>query len=131
MSGYSDGVRVEHAVIDDLKADGYDTVRAASSKGLADVVAIKAGQVLLVNCKRTRMPSPAERVDLLRIASHLPGIAIPLVARKPRGSRRATYVELTGPGAKDTRPWSPDYARCQVCGEPADDVVCAWCGGAA
>lgn len=131
MSDYTQGRAVEYAVIEDLKADGYDTVRAASSKGLADVVAIKPGQVLLVNCKRTRMPSPAERADLLRIASHLPGIALPLVARKPRGSRWTTYVELTGTGPKDTRPWSPDYARCQVCGEPADDAVCAGCGGAA
>jgi Holliday junction resolvase len=58
MSGYTEGRAVEYAVIDHLRENGYDTVRAASSKGLADVVAIKPGQVLLVNCKRTTMPGP-------------------------------------------------------------------------
>lgn len=130
MSGYTDGRRVEHAVIHDLTRDGYDTVRAASSKGLADVVAMKPGQVLLINCKRTRMPPPAERADLLRLAGHLPGIAVPLVARKPRGAAHVTYVELTGTGPKDCRAWSADYV-CRVCGEPSDDAVCAGCGGAA
>jgi Holliday junction resolvase len=74
VSSYSDGVRVEHAVIDHLRANGYDTVRAASSKGLADVVAVKPGQILFVNCKRTTPPGPVEREALLRVAAHLPGI---------------------------------------------------------
>lgn len=106
MSGYSDGVRVEHAVIDDLKANGYDTVRAASSKGLADVVAIKPGQVLMVNVKRTTPPGPAERADLLRVAGYLPGVGVALVALGP--ASRVTYRRLTGVGAKDWVSWTPD-----------------------
>lgn len=109
MSGYSDGRRVEYAVIDDLKLNGYDTIRGASSKGLADVVAIKAGQVLLVNVKRTTMPGPAERADLLRVASHLPGVGVPLVALKPLRTR-LQYRLLTGPGPKDWTPWTCDEA---------------------
>lgn len=107
MSGYTDGRRVEYAVIEDLKDNGYDTLRAASSKGLADVVAIKPGQVLLVNCKRTTAPGPAERADLLRIAAALPGVGIPLVALKPL-RQPLTYRALTGPGPKDWQPWTPD-----------------------
>lgn len=107
MSGYSDGRKVEYDVIERLKTDGYDTVRAASSKGLADVVAIKPGQVLLVNCKRTRMPGPGERVDLLRIASCLPGISVPLVALRPL-RKPLEFRRLTGVGPKDWRPWTPD-----------------------
>lgn len=109
MASYHDGRRVEYAVIEDLKANGYDTIRGASSKGLADVVAIKAGQVLLVNCKRTKPPGPAERVDLLRVAAHLPGVAVPLVALKPLGMKRPQFWELTGAGAKDRRPWFPCF----------------------
>ena len=106
MSGYSQGRDVEYAVIDDLKPNGYDTVRAASSKGLADVVAVKPGQILFVNVKRTTPPGPAERADLLRVAGYLPGAGVPLVALGP--ASRLTYRRLTGPGPADWEPWTPD-----------------------
>ena len=95
MSGYRQGRDVEYEVIHSLTEDGYDTIRAASSKGLADVVAIKPGQVLLVNVKRTTPPGPAERKALLRVASHLPCVAVPLVAlgRPSLQFRRLTGVE--------------------------------------
>jgi hypothetical protein len=107
VSDYTDGRRVEYDVIHYLQANGYDTVRAASSKGLADVVAIKPGQVLLVNCKRTTMPGPGERIDLLRIASCLPGVSVPLVALHPR-REALTFRRLTGIGPKAWVEWTPD-----------------------
>jgi hypothetical protein len=107
MSGYTQGRDVEYTVIDHLRENGYDTVRAASSKGLADVVAIKPGQVLLVNCKRTTMPGPAERIDLIRIASCLPGVSVPLVALHPRRAP-LEFRRLTGIGPRDWQPWTPD-----------------------
>lgn len=107
MSGYSDGRRVEYAVIHDLYDNGYDHIRGASSKGFADIVAVKPGQVLIVNVKRTTMPGPAERADLLRVAAHLPGVAVPLVALKPL-RQGLTYRRLTGPGPKQWEPWTPD-----------------------
>jgi hypothetical protein len=107
VSSYSDGVRVEHAVIDHLRANGYDTVRAASSKGLADVVAVKPGQVLFVNCKRTTPPGPAERAALLRVAAHLPGIALPIVALKPL-RQPLQYRVLLGVAPKAWAMWTPD-----------------------
>ena len=109
MSGYTQGRKVEYDVIRDLQQHGYDTVRAASSKGLADVVAVKPGQVLLVNCKRTSMPGPAERADLIRVAACLPGIALPIVALKPR-LQRLQYRRLDGPGPKSWTAWTPDEA---------------------
>jgi len=109
MSSYSDGVRVEHAVIDDLKANGYDTVRAASSKGLADVVAVKPGQILFVNCKRTNPPGPTEREDLLRVASHLPGLALAIVALKPL-RQPLQYRRLLAVAPKAWTAWTPDEA---------------------
>jgi Holliday junction resolvase len=108
MSGYEDGRRVEWAVVHDLQANGYETTRAASSKGVADVIAIKAGQVLLVNVKRTTPPGPAERKDLLRVAAMLPGVGVPLVALKPFRQVLA-YRLLTGPGPVDWLPWFCDF----------------------
>jgi Holliday junction resolvase len=109
VSSYSDGVRVEHAVIDHLRANGYDTVRAASSKGLADVVAVKPGQILFVNCKRTTPPGPAEREALLRVAAHLPTIALPIVALKPL-RKPLQYRVLLGVAPKAWAVWTPDEA---------------------
>jgi Holliday junction resolvase len=119
MSGYAQGVRVEHNVVHHLTANGYDCQRAASSKGVADVVAFKAGQVLLVNCKRTTMPGPAERVELLRVAACLPGVAVPLVARKPAGMP-LSFRRLTGPGPKDWQEWDADEAATEQ-GDVVDD----------
>ncbi len=106
MSGYSLGRSVEYAVQDDLRANGYETTRAASSKGVADLLAIKPGQLCLVSVKRTTPPGPAERTDLLRVAAHLPGVAIPLVALGP--ASRITYRRLTGVGPRDFVDWTPD-----------------------
>ena len=106
MSDYSQGRAVEYAVCHDLQENGYDVTRAASSKGAADVIALKHGELVLVNVKRTRMPSPAERVALLAAASTLPDFAVPLVALGP--ASKLTYRRLTGPGPADWVPWTPD-----------------------
>lgn len=107
MSGYRQGRDVEYAVIHHLAENGYDTIRAASSKGLADVCAFKPGQGLLVNCKRSRMPGPAERADLIRISRLLPGL-LPLVALKPP-REPLMFRLLTGYGASDWTPWTADF----------------------
>jgi holliday junction resolvase Hjr len=104
VSGYTQGRDVEYDVIHHLQENGYDTVRGASSKGLADVVAIKPGQILIVNVKRTKPPGPAERVNLLRVAGHLP-CALPLVAL---GRPRLAFRLLTGPGPAEWVPWTAD-----------------------
>jgi hypothetical protein len=108
MSGYEDGRRVEWAVMHDLAKNGYYVQRAASSKGFSDVCGIKPGQVLIVNCKRTTMPGPAERQHVLDVAACLPGVGVPLVALKPLGQGKAEYRRLHGPGSKDWTPWTPD-----------------------
>ena len=106
MSGYSDGRRVEWAVVHDLTANGYECTRAASSKGVADVIAIKRGELLLVNVKRTTVPGPSERADLIRVTALL-YCSVPLVALKPL-RKPLEYRRLTGPGPKDWTIWHPD-----------------------
>lgn len=106
MSGYSQGRDVEYAVIHHLTDNGYTCTRAASSKGAADVIAIKPGQVVLVNVKRTTPPGPTERGDLLHVARMLPNVGVPIVALGP--ASRLTYRLLTGAGPKAWQPWTPD-----------------------
>jgi hypothetical protein len=96
-------------------------MRAAGSKGIADVVAIP-GHVeqpwLLVQCKVTHPNiGPAERLALTTLA--VPCQALPLVAsRGDRGDGTrieynanthmwVVFRELTGPGPKDWTPWVP------------------------
>ena len=110
MSDYAAGRRVEYAVRDDLEANGYAVVRAASSKGPADLVAFKAGQVLLVNVKRARVPAPAERLALLKVAAMLPGVAVPILARKP--PRQAlTYHRMNAGLPGSWLAWTPDEVQ--------------------
>lgn len=80
-SGYTLGREVEYRVAKRLRADGYEIQRAASSKGIADLIAIKAGQVLLISVKRTALPGPAERRELVRVARMLPGVGVAVIAR--------------------------------------------------
>lgn len=105
MSGYSDGRRVEYAVMHELTAAGYQCTRAASSKGAADVIAIHDDEIALVNVKRTSPPGPAERRQLLHTAARIPAYAQPVIALGP--ASRVTYRLLTGPGAHDWREWHP------------------------
>ena len=109
MSDYAAGRRVEYAIRDDLTANGYEVVRAASSKGPADLVAFKPGQVLLVNVKRTSVPAPAERLALLRVAAMLPGVAVPVLARKPQ-RQPITYHLMSAGTPRTWLAWSPDVA---------------------
>jgi len=147
VSHYSDGRRIEYIVIDDLTDNGYQCTRAASSKGVADVIAIKPGQVCLVNVKRTTMPGPDERRRLLDVCNG-DGYLLPLVALKPL-RKRLEYRLLTGPGPKDWLTWTPDEvmtrpapatptstpspssapSRATACGSPATNArkPCASC----
>ena len=106
MTNYTRGRAVEYKVWADLEADGYQVLRAAGSKGVADLIALKPGEVLLVQVKAADPQlSPAERKALLELA-HLTG-ALPLVAYKPF-RKPIIYRQLTGPGPKDWQPWHPD-----------------------
>jgi hypothetical protein len=108
LSGYAAGRRVEYAVIKELKKHGYFTSRGASSKGMADVIAIKEGQILFVSCKLTDGPGPGERRQLLNVARCIPDFGIALVALGP--ASRITYRQLTGTDPKAWVPWAPDFA---------------------
>lgn len=107
MNRYRGGADFEREVRAALVKDGYDVVRSAGSKTKVDLVAFKAGHVLLVQCKRNGVCPPAERIELLRIAWLLPvPIGLPIVASRPG----ITYRRLYGPGPKQWDPWTTDEA---------------------
>lgn len=59
MTIYEQGNRYEVKVVNALTADGYSCWQARGSKGAADVIALKPGQVLLVQVKSGAAPAPA------------------------------------------------------------------------
>lgn len=103
---YSRGVALERAVRAHLRDNGYDVVRSAGSKSPIDLVAIKPGQVVLIQCKLDGRTSPAEREGLLRIARAAGDVAAPIVAFGT--PTHIDYARLTGTGALDHARWTPD-----------------------
>ena len=103
---YRAGRDFEHAVRKDLVDNGYDVIRSAGSKTKVDLAAFKPGQAVFVQCKRDGKISPAERVELLRVAAHI--TAVPIVAWKQVGRTAIHYWQLTGAGPKDRVEWSTE-----------------------
>jgi Holliday junction resolvase len=109
MSHYRAGRDFEHIVRNALIEDGYDVIRSAGSKTKVDLAAFKPGQALFVQCKRDGRISPAERTELLRMASHIG--AVPIVAWKQLGKAAIHYWQLTGPGPQERIEWSPNASE--------------------
>lgn len=118
------GRDLELAVMALLNRTGWQCMRSAGSKGVADVVAIPTGVSagrtpwLLVQCKLTNtVLPPAERLALTTLA--VPARALPLSASRAdqgHGTRVqyrkdtgmwVVFWELTGPGPFERQPWTP------------------------
>lgn len=108
MTHYDAGRRFEWAVRDALVTDGYDVIRSAGSKGKVDLVAIKPGQLLFIQCKTNGLCPPAERAELIRVAGRAD--ALPIVAYKGTEGRQrpVKYRLLTGVGPKEFTAWTAD-----------------------
>jgi Holliday junction resolvase len=104
-TGYDLGRALEYRVKQQLERDGYYVVRAAASKGLVDLAAMKPRQLLLVQCKRSGALPPAEWNALYDLAAHLS--AVPVMAR--RGVRGTQLLRLTGrkDGSRRRQPMEP------------------------
>ena len=110
MSNYDHGATLERSVKSCLQANGYFAVKSGGSKGPVDVVAIKRGEILLVQCKTDGYLSPLERVELRKLALDLG--AVPLSAgwhKNGRAARVIRFTELTSMGPAGNREWTPDY----------------------
>ena len=110
MSRYDGGADLERAAKKLLEDGGYYVIRSAGSKGKADLVALKAGETVLVQCKTDGYVTPADRVAFRKLAL-LVG-ATCLVARwhkTGRAARTVAFDELTSMGPAGHRPWTPDH----------------------
>jgi Holliday junction resolvase len=112
VSGYRDGADLERAVKRHLEDNGYLLViKSGGSKGRVDVIGLKRGETVLVQCKRSGTISPADRVELRRLALDLG--AVPLLARwvkEGSAARQIGFTELTSMGPAGNRLWTPDHA---------------------
>ncbi len=82
MTNYSRGADFERKVQAGLAAAGYFAVRAAGSRGPVDVLAVRKGVVLLVQCKlKLGRMSPEAWAELIALAA-VAG-AVPVVATRP------------------------------------------------
>jgi Holliday junction resolvase len=127
------GARAENQVADQLRELGYDVIRSAASKGAADLVAVSERWVLFVQVKICPVDkaytqlSPAERTQLVRVATRVPGgHGFPVVAqvRPGSGGRPAVieYYQLTSDHPSDHWCWDlaavpgGEYACVTQCG---------------
>ena len=62
MTNYTRGRSFEYKVRDYFRDLGWVVVRSAGSKTKADLVCMKAGITLLIQCKRAGWPGPKERL---------------------------------------------------------------------
>jgi Holliday junction resolvase-like predicted endonuclease len=112
VSGYRNGADLERAVKHDLEDNGYLLViKSGGSKGKVDVIAMKPGEIVLVQCKLSGAMSPADRVNLRKLALTL--CAVPVLARwvkEGTAARAIGYTELISMGPAGNRPWTPDHA---------------------
>lgn len=100
-SNYQRGRRFEWRVRDILKAErgAILVVRAASSKGIADLVALyEGGNVDLVQCKASGRISRAERRELIEVATIVH--AVPLIAYKDGDGK--VIIEHAGGGMDES-----------------------------
>jgi hypothetical protein len=93
-TNYDRGRAHEYRTRDLLLADGYEVVRAAGSKGPADLMAFKPGQTLAVNVKRDRL-SATEWDAFYRLCLRLGWVPL-LALPGPRGTPVQLW-RITGP----------------------------------
>jgi Holliday junction resolvase len=105
---YRLGRQLEYRVRDLLREAGYIVLRSPQSKGPADLVALKSGAQLFVQCKRSGSLPPAEWNHLFDLAESVG--AVPLVASRPTG-RGIVFKRLNGHKIPHKRqpPWE-DWA---------------------
>lgn len=107
MTNYArTGRALEHAARKLLDDAGYWTMRSAGSKGAVDVLAMKPGQTLLVQCKSNGSLPSAEWNELYALAARLGAVPVlatgtpahvefgEMIARKAHGSRRKPMVRM-------------------------------------
>jgi holliday junction resolvase Hjr len=112
VTTYERGRSFEWKVAKDLTDNGYLVIRAAGSKGAADLVAFKPGEVLFIQCKTGGAGecAPSEWNEFHRLATSVG--SVPILAYRP-GRQGIAYWLVTGPKVEVRRmppavAWTPD-----------------------
>jgi len=117
------GIRFERKVVNNLRSDGYTTMRSAGSKGSIDIAAMKPGQLLLVGAKRGGVCTAAEWDRLVELAGWVGAVPI-LAVNGPRGYG-VDYWRLTGPKQRG-KPMAAQPAERFLTDEVAGPVRQEW-----
>lgn len=88
---YFKGRRFEWKVKEYFKSHGYVVIRSAASKPI-DLVAMKEGIVLFIECKYNAPLTKFEKEQLLSLATQAG--AIPILAVKKKGERGFSLLNL-------------------------------------
>ena len=84
MTNYQRGYRFEVRVRKHLEAQGWRVFRSAGSRGPADLLALRLGEVMLIQCKANNgYLTPAERQKLVALANEL-GVIPVIVGKRGR-----------------------------------------------
>jgi Holliday junction resolvase len=75
MTNYQRGYAAERVARKLLEDDGYLVIRSSSSKGPADLIAINACEIILIQVKRNRPVSLAEQKRLIDLLHRIPANA--------------------------------------------------------
>lgn len=81
---YKLGRDFEYRIRDIFKAKGFLVLRAAQSRGPADLVAIKIGRAYLIQCKKTCPVSQREAEPLVALAKSIGGRALSVFKKNYR-----------------------------------------------
>lgn len=103
MTNYANGRAFEYRVMELLRDAGYTVVRSAGSKGAADLVAIKPGQVLFVQCKTSGQIGPSEWYLFYKSACEAGAVAV--VAHRPKRGAVSLMRVLGFKKPRERRPW--------------------------
>ena len=115
MNHYRRGADFERAVRAHLQDNGYECIRSAGSKTKVDLIAIKTGELLLIQCKLPKSDLPTSEWNRLRELSRMCG-ARPILALKVEGKTRPLFQELLADAPEGRRrilgvhwlAWFPD-----------------------
>src|SRR5438445_822289 len=95
-------------------AEKENDLAHALAHALADLIAFKPGELLIVQCKTDGKMTASQRTGLTELAGMVPSSpgAVPLIARweatGPRGGRTVAYARSFY--MLPTEPWTPDHA---------------------
>jgi len=92
LSNYEAGRRLEYRVRDMFRKQGYLVIRAAQSKPI-DLVALRNGRTLLVECKAGGSYLGQDRKRELLSLAALTGATIVIATRRKRQGERTTLAD--------------------------------------